>query len=404
MCYKKPGPRCSRHAEQKLIRAQNAHKYARSDNSRIDTMNAVKEAELEYDMTPGGQRKLRDLIEAGQDTDGLYQMRLEHGIKARQESLNAIKSLDRGDVEDAHVKVHDDGAPKLSIPLPEPFGRVYRMPGSAPLRTGPNGGVILPSEDEYHAKIVSGEWVPSITNVLGVRNAEHLIPWSAGRAAKAMLELIDKAPERVRKNPAGALSFARLAAERERDAAAEQGTRVHYACEQIALGKEVEPKYLSPREWKYVDNFRRWTDDFQPEFIANEVTVFGTTPSGPYAGTADFIARINGITVAGDYKTTRSGLHNDVAFQLAAVAHADTFTTDGVNLKPMIPIDAGYGVHLSPESYEMRPAIIDGQSWEIFKSLRATWNVHAFDGLQDDGRTTLGAPATSLADIKRLRD
>lgn len=419
MCYAKPGPRCSAHARQALVAAHKAVEEAETDDDLFAATAALQEATTQYEMTEAGQEELRHKIEnASTDAErAKLENRLQSGILNRKEALAAYAATHPKETETSVTETpaapvttasavyggDDDTNPALSVPLPAPIGRVYRMPGSAPLPTGPNGGVILPAEEEYHAKIVSGEWVPSITNVVGVRAAEHLQLWAAGKAAKEVVSIAQRDPNAIINNPEGVVGYAKRAADRDRDDAADKGTRVHFACEQIALGNEVPQDYLTKQQWKYVENFKRWLDTFQPEFIANEVTVFGSTPGGKYAGTADFIAKIKGQTIAGDYKTTRSGLHDDVAFQLAAVAHADHYTTDGETLHPMMKIDGGFGVHLSSKGFEMRPARIDGQSWEIFKALRATWNVHAFHGLQDDGVRTLGAPVTSLDQFNAQR-
>lgn len=89
-------------------------------------------------------------------------------------------------------------------------------------------------------------------------------------------------------------------AEAVKQAAADKGSRVHKACEELDKGKaiSVTQAYLNPRtkmkeelskdEVDCIISYRDFLDEVKPELLAQEITSFGDV----YAGTADKIFRI----------------------------------------------------------------------------------------------------------------
>lgn len=283
-----------------------------------------------------------------------------------------------------------------------PIGRLYRYPGSTPLPRGANNGVILPEWDDVIAKIHSGEWIPSITNILDVRNSPHLINWAARESAKTAISMEQSFPGRLTQNPAGALRYLSTSHDRIRDNSADVGTRVHYACELIANNETVPEHLLKDNEWGYVRSWEKWRKDFSPEFLHTETTVFGSTEFGNYAGTTDFICRINGVTIVGDIKTTRSGIHDDVAYQLAAATHTDNCSFDGETLVDLPKLEAAYVLHLSSKGYTFSPLDTGEESWQMFKAARSMWNLHALGGIKPDGSSVIKHPVKSPTEVVPL--
>lgn len=95
MCYAKPGPRCSRHAREKLDRAtENLTQLVRTHaplDERTKAVERVLQAEEEYDATPAGLALLEQQI--GTTTDprkqGELQLRYNKGQRTRESQKQA---------------------------------------------------------------------------------------------------------------------------------------------------------------------------------------------------------------------------------------------------------------------------------------------------------------------------
>ena len=107
----------------------------------------------------------------------------------------------------------------------------------------------------------------------------------------------------------------------QRDSAANVGTRVHTAAEQMALGETPD---VGDDIVPFVESFQRdFIEKYRPEFhrLYTEAMVYHTGQDGsvlPYGGTMDVYCRIGDLTYLIDYKTTKSGVYPETALQLAA--------------------------------------------------------------------------------------
>lgn len=280
--------------------------------------------------------------------------------------------------------------PALAVDGGSRIGRLYRRPDQplpVQVHYDDEGRAYLRPREAREA-VRAGLLVPSITNIIDVRNAPYLPGWYARKTAEEAVEVARRWPHRLVEAPGRAVEYLKAAGDRYRDAAAARGDAVHNACEMIARGLPCPP--LPGELMGYVDAWRAWLNQWQPEFLALECTVFGQAAGLPYAGTADAIIRCGGLTVAVDYKTADSGLHRDVCLQLAAVAHADEMTVDNVTMLPMVRVDAAVAVHLLPEGYQVKPVRLDGPVWDTFVALRQVWDFHVLDGELRDGSRALG--------------
>ena len=113
-----------------------------------------------------------------------------------------------------------------------------------------------------------------------------------------------------------------------KQAAADRGSRVHYACEELDEGKEIKitQKYknpstgkkeeLSKEEVDAIISYRDFVDEEKPELLANEITSFGDV----YAGTADKIFRIKKDIWIVDLKTSQS-IWPEHELQISSYSH-----------------------------------------------------------------------------------
>ena len=190
----------------------------------------------------------------------------------------------------------EDQAPELSI-ASKNYGRLYRMPETQ------IDSININNDESIKQNIIDGHLMPSITNVISIKNSPFLMPWATRLVAQEAVNIAQKWPHKLTSEPSKAIGYLKETANRERDFWANQGSRIHYACEMIARGEDVDLSEYTDYEKASIAEWRHWVKEFSPKFIAMERTGFGTTPDGlNFAGTSDFIAEINGKTVIGDYK------------------------------------------------------------------------------------------------------
>ena len=234
--------------------------------------------------------------------------------------------------------------------------------------------------------LAEGLLVPSVTNIIGVRDKPHLVPWSGRLAVEAAFDFCEKWPDLVKKDRRRAVRYCKQASDRDRDAAADHGTTVHEAAEAVALGLP-RPDGMNERHLAYFASWEAWREMYKPEWYAVEATCYSSEYG--YMGTADFIAYFDGELVVGDYKTSRS-LHEEICLQLAAIKACDVIVDADGTTRPM-PQVAGRGmaVHLGADGFSARESRIDEPLLRSFVGLRAAWNFHMSGG-QVEGESALG--------------
>jgi hypothetical protein len=180
-----------------------------------------------------------------------------------------------------------------------------------------------------------------------------------------------------------AVDYLKRAPFRTTDKAAAQGKDIHAWAEAYVLGQPIpEPPLL---QQPYRDSFMRFLDDWQPVYEMTEATVYNRARR--YAGTLDFIARIEPLgLVLGDLKTGK-GVYGEVALQLAAYRHAEFIgLPDGVET-PMPAVDGCVVLHVTAKGYELIPVEADDNELRAFlyaQQVRHFCNVSS--------KSVLGAP------------
>ena len=175
-----------------------------------------------------------------------------------------------------------------------------------------------------------------------------------------------------------AVDWLKNAPQRDTGKSAEDGTNVHDLTEKMAHGLPVGA--VHPDYKPYVERYQRFLDRYQPEFLFLEETVWNVTHG--YAGSFDALAIIEGETIILDTKTTRSGVHAEVALQLAAYKYAEHILTlpepepsltevaEPEPIEVELPKVSGAAVvHLRPDESALHPIYVGEDVFEMFLTL-----------------------------------
>lgn len=197
-----------------------------------------------------------------------------------------------------------------------------------------------------HRYKLDGEWVQGVTTLIkGGLPSPALMYWSARAVAEHVFDNREQVGHLFDMGRGPFVAALKEVPWQTRDDAAVKGTQVHDFAEQIAGGAEVDvPETLIP----YVESCIAFLSEWGIKPWLTEGVV-GSREHG-YAGKFDLIA--NGAIW--DYKTGRSGIWPEAAFQLSAYAFAE-FTGEGGDETPLPKVDAAYGVHIRADGYDVYP-------------------------------------------------
>ena len=132
------------------------------------------------------------------------------------------------------------------------------------------------------------------------------------------------------------------------------GTEVHAIAERLVKGETVDvPEHIAG----HVDAYTRFLDEWEPAPIVVEGVVGNLDVTPGYAGTLDLIADMRGERWLIDLKTGKS-VWGEVGLQLAAYRYATVLMLEG-KPTPMPPVDRVGVLHVTSDSYELRPVIAD---------------------------------------------
>src|SRR5690606_14305224 len=145
--------------------------------------------------------------------------------------------------------------------------------------------------------------------------------------------------------------------------------------------------------------YRSFEQQFEPEYLHLEQNVWSETHG--YAGSFDFMARLKdpdtgerGLYI-GDWKTTRSGVHAEVALQMTAYANADYIITPEGEKLDIPELDGAVVVHVRPEGGQIVPARLDDSLFQLSLGLCEIWEWGRGTSRAVLGR---GGPVESLAE------
>jgi hypothetical protein len=178
--------------------------------------------------------------------------------------------------------------------------------------------------EKAHRYTLDGKPLTGVTTVLSIISKPALIQWAANMAVGYIEERFkniifpSKETDGIEhvdcsyKELFELLKEAKTAHRRKKEEAADTGTLAHKWIEDWINGKNPPSDPLIDH---MTCNFVKWAEENEVEFIEAEKKVYSRVHW--YAGTLDFLCKINGRTYLGDLKTS-SGIYDDYFFQTSA--------------------------------------------------------------------------------------
>lgn len=215
----------------------------------------------------------------------------------------------------------------------------------------------------------TGDKVPGVTSVLNMLPKPFLKAWAAKEVATTAVAMgqTGELAAMATRDPEGAIDYLKRSPDRNTRAAADVGTAAHGVFETLALGNPM-PR-LTPELEPFAKHFADFLDTVQPTYLRQEDTVWSEKHA--YAGSFDALVEIQGTRAWVDNKTTRSGVHAEVALQLSAYAHADYLLDGETGEQLLMPeADRGLVLHVRPEGWGLYEVPIGDDVFEFFLALR----------------------------------
>lgn len=225
--------------------------------------------------------------------------------------------------------------------------------------TTPKVNTIKRGSSRFYVDPESGRKNPGVTSVLNMLPKEFLKFWAAKLVAEEAVADPGLLVNMVLRDPAAAVDHLKNAPNRFTRRSADVGTDAHDLFERIAKGEDIGR--VHPDLKPYVEHFREFLTVFEPEFIFLEETVWSDTHG--YAGSFDVLMVLHGEaagplrhkTVFGDWKTTRSGVHEEVALQLSGYRFADYIVRSDGSRVPLPKTDGAVVLLVRPEGWKLVP-------------------------------------------------
>lgn len=255
--------------------------------------------------------------------------------------------------------------------------------------TVPRISTIKRGDSRYYVSPETGAKAPGVTSIIDMLPKPFLKFWAskvvAEQAVNNLGEIVGIA---MRGDRDGAIDYLKRSPDRVTKAAADTGSEAHDYFERMAKGETVGRVHPDLRP--YVDHFDAFLQEFSPEIVFTEETVW--SEAHDYAGSFDAFAQINGESVWLDWKTTRSGIHAEVALQLAAYRHSDYIIRPDGSRVPLPKADGGAVLHVRPEGWSLVPVNCGPKSFEFFLHLR-----EIFRWEKEVKETVIGDPLNASA-------
>lgn len=229
--------------------------------------------------------------------------------------------------------------------------------------TTPELAQTVKGKGRHYPHPVTGNLLPSITNVLGVLNKPALVGWAAKEVANKAWELRNSLAEMEQDD---ALAILKGAPRRKSGRAADRGTSIHAYLEARLNGET--PTNLEGEAKLFQAGAEAWLADWQPEMVATELTVFGEE----YAGTGDLWCKRDGRMCIVDFKTGK-GIYSEAALQLAALWGARIDATTKPVPHYWEDDTEAWVVRIGADGYEARQVMDLGFCFDVFMHAVQVW-------------------------------
>ena len=205
------------------------------------------------------------------------------------------------------------------------------------------GEETLEFDERAHAYKWKGKFVPGVTSILKILDKPALVQWAANCAVQYITRgFMEKREAGDELETTAFLSLcqeAKTAHRRISREATNVGSLVHQFAERVLVDRRA-PLPSDPQAAKGAEAFLSWFHAHNIEPVYVERMILSRT--WYYAGTVDFVGKIDGEFCVLDFKTS-SGLYLEMILQLAAYAVAITEETNE-------PINTGWIVRLDKKT------------------------------------------------------
>lgn len=209
---------------------------------------------------------------------------------------------------------------------------------SVPKLVHPSSGL----EGRGYRNPFTGEIVPGITSINDAINSPGLIDWHVKQTAAFAVANVDALLNRTEEQGFRYLQyFSRRLTPEKMDAVdlydysmgvlddlSETGNFMHTYTE-CDRNDWFAPEPAQGRDdlWQMIEAYHIWMSEHEFNTVATEMILFGSAKAGNYAGTADWVAEVDGVLTLGDDKTSRK-VHDSHEAQLAALGATHTWAKE----------------------------------------------------------------------------
>lgn len=149
---------------------------------------------------------------------------------------------------------------------------------------------------------LDGKSMTGVTTICNIQSKPFLIAWAASEAYKECVNLPkDKIAEIIKSK--------QYAHTRKSDNSKDKGTLAHKEVEKfinnyLETGKYIRAEIEDEEVKTSVERFYDWAETNNVEFLGSEISVYSALHF--FAGTFDFVCKLDGKLLLGDFKTSKS--------------------------------------------------------------------------------------------------